>query len=397
MKELVPYIQLAERPDTPIESGDCDILGVVLERRQGFHALFAVQVVSQPYEVIERRKWGFLVRDLLQEVMDRQMRFIASLHYVDPRSPSPDPHIKTVALRYVAHPETGQIGVVLMGKVFAATDEAARDLARAWCTEVLALSPYDYDLIPATSSEQFRALSGQSLVEAVSSPAQLVEVRRYEAFVPRTSEVDVTEGDYLLFPFTWHPNAMEQVWRAMALFPMPTMVNVAIRPAYLYEVEEIHLRQLYAAARELADAEHPDLRVQGEIAAEVYAGYLTRLSHPFLMRVGVVAQGRVPMALAQALGTALTYGFLGGEDDGRGVPAPGYDIQFPARDELGVAASNLRLLEMDDWGYDLAAPPYRRFRYLVDTRTAHCAFRLPFVPEGGIPEVLFEKGSRVSS
>jgi hypothetical protein len=179
---------------------------------------------------------------------------------------------------------------------------------------------------------------------------------------------------------------------AMALFPMPTMVNVAIRPAYLYEVEEIHLRQLYAAARELADAEHPDLRVQGEIAAGVYASYLTRLSHPFLMRVGVVAQGKVPMALARALGTTLTYGFLGSAEDERGMPAPGYDIQFPARDELSIAVGNLRLLEMDDWGYDLAIPPYRRFRYLVDTKTAHCAFRLPFVPKGGIPGVLFGQG-----
>jgi len=388
MTDLVPYIQLAKRTDTPIESGDFDSLGVVFERRAGIHALFAARVVPQPYEIVEQRKWGFSAKDLLHEVLDRQMRFIASLHYVESHSPSPDPHIKTVALRYVAHPAMGQVDIALIGKVFAATVEEAHDLARARCAEIVALFPYDYDLIPATSAEEFAALSGQSLIEGVSSPAQLVEVRRYEAFVPRISEADVTEGDYLLFPFIWHPNAMEQVWRAMALLPVPTLVNVTLRPTYLYEAEEIHLRQLHAAAKKLADAEQPDLRIQGEIAAKIYADYLTRLGHPFLMRIGVVTQGKMPMALAQALGTALTYGFLAGVDEHE-MPTPGYEILSPTQDELDTARRNLCLLEMDDWGYDLAAPPYRRFRYLVDTTSAHCAFRLPFPPRGDLPGVTF--------
>jgi len=389
MTDLVPYIQLTKRADTPVESGDFDGLGVVFERGAGIHALFAVRVVPQPYEVVEQRKWGFPARDLLNEVMDRQMGFIASLHYVHPQSPSPDPHIKTVALRYIAHPAIGQVDIALIGKVFATTVEKARDLAQVWCAEIVALFPYDYDVIPVTSAEEFAALSGESLIEGVSSPMQLVEVRRYEAFVPKILETDVTEGDYLLFPFVWHPNGMEQVWRAMALLPVPTLVNVTLRPTYLYEAEEIHLRQLHAAARKLADAEHPDLQIQGKIAAKLYADYLTQLAHPFLMRVQAVAETTMPMALAQALGTSLTHEFLTGIEGKCEVPTPGYEILFPTQDELSTAQHNLRLLEMDNWGYDLAAPPYRRFRYLVDATSAHCAFRLPFPPRGDLPGVIF--------
>lgn len=389
MTKPAPHIQLARRADTPIESGEFDSLGVVFEHLTGIHALFAARVAPQSYEVVEQRKWGFLARDLLHEVMDRQMRFIASLHYVDSQPPSPNPHLKTVALRYIAHPATGQVDVALIGKVFATTADEARDLARAWCAEIIALFPYDYELIPATSAEEFAALSGQSLIKRMSSPRQLVEVRRYEAFVPKTSETDVTEGDYLLFPFIWHPNAMEQVWRAMALLPVPILLNVTLRPTCLYEVEEIHLRQLYTAAKKLEDAEHPDLQIQGRTAAKLYADCLTRLSHPFLMRIQATAEGPMPMALAQALGTSLVHGFLTGIEGECEIPTPGYETLFPTQDELSTAQDNLRLLEMDNWGYDLAAPPYRRFRYLVDTTGAHCAFRLPFPPRGGLPGVTF--------
>lgn len=391
MKARMPYIHIVFHSNTQIESGDFDQLGVVFEHLDGYHALFAARVIPQAFESVEVRKWGWAAHDLLLEVMDRQRRFLASLHWVDPSKHRPNPILKTVSLRYLRQSDSDMIDLVLMGKVFAPTSERARSLAMHWWQELLALFPYDYDLVPAPSLETFRELSGFPLVESIGLE-QVAGIRRYEMFIPKPGGQAVTEGDYVLFPFTWHPYAMEHVWRAMAMLPCQALISVTLRPTYLYEAEEAHLSQFYSTAKELAKSDHLPLQLQGELAARLYAGYINRLQHPYLMRVQIVVNGERMAPLVRAMGTALTHPSLT-ETELREERSPlgsgYYDVAIPNPDELPVVMDNLCLLELGEWGHDQAALPYRRFRYLFDSIGAHCAFRLPFPPRDGLPGVRF--------
>ncbi|MFX1352843.1 MAG: hypothetical protein ACFFGP_02655, partial [Promethearchaeota archaeon] len=377
------------RAKTPIESGDFDQLGVVFERMDGYHSLFAAQVIPQPFESVLDRKWGWTPYQLLLEVMDRQRRFIASLHWVDPSQSCPNSHLKTVALRYLRRPGSDTIDLTMMGKVFAAEADQAKHLALGWWQEIASLFTYDYELVPASSPEAFEELSGLAYLDEIDSPTQMAEIRRYEMFTPRPGGQTVTEGDYVLLPFAWHPNGMEQVWRAMALLPCLSLVNVTLRPTCLYEAEEIHLSQLRAAAQKQASSDQVDLQLQGQLAAWLYTTQLSRLQHPFLMRVQVAAGEEGLVALARAVGTTLAYAPLTQTQPEQEALSISYDIAMPSSDELVIAKENLRVLEFHGWGNDQAAPPYRRFRYLFDVTGAHCAFRLPFMPKGGLPGLQF--------
>jgi hypothetical protein len=344
----------------------------------------------ESYEITAPRKWGWTDRDLLDEILDRQRRFIASMHYIDPRSVSPDPYLRTVALRYITFPDTEQLAVILVGKVFGPTPEQARGLAVEWYEEIEALFPDDCTLLPIGSEEEFMVQSGQELLETISSPGQTAEVRRFEMFLLRPSEQEVAETHYLVYPFVWHRNGMEKVWQVMASTSAHTIVSVTLRPAYLYEAEELHLTHLYDAAEKLTKSERAVDRIQGEQAARIYADYLRSWRHPFLVRVQIVAPEKTSCALARAVGCAISYGALASAGKGD-LDFPGYELVVPEEGECKLARDNARLLEMNDWGPDQAIAPYRRFRYLADATGALCAFRIPFVPKGGIPGVAFRQ------
>ncbi len=391
MTQEIPYIYTVPFRQTPVEFGIFDHLGVVYKRIDGYHALFAARVVSESYEIVKQRKWGWAERDLLDEVLDRQGRFIASLHYVDPQSPSPDQHLRTVALRYIAFPDTGQMNVILIGKVFAPERDQARALAVDWYEEIRALFPYDYRLWPIGSEEEFMIQSGQELLETLSSSRQTTGVRRFELFLPRPSERDVTEAHYVVYPFVWHRHGMEQVWRAMALERDPVIVSVTLRPAYLYEAEEIHLTRFHEAGSKLTESECAADRILGGQAVRIYANYLQAWRHPFLVRVQIAAPQGVPGAVASAVGCALSYNRMSTNGQRGDLIFPGYELVVPEEIDYQVARDNVCFLEMDDWGTDQAMPPYRRFRYLTDVQGAHCGFRLPFMSKGGIPGVLFDQ------
>ncbi len=385
MKRETPYIHIVYSSATRVESGTFAPSGVVYRSTAGHHALFAARVMVEPYEVLAQRKWGWIERDLLDEVLDRQRRFIASLHDVGLQSVFPNIHLRTVALRYVASGNSRQIDVILVGKVFASEPEQARASALTWYEEIEALIPRDYSLVPLVSEQEFMRQSGQELLETTST--QVVEVRRFETFRLGPRQQAVMETDYLVYPFLWHRHGMEQVWQAMASQRALSVVSVTLRPTYLYEAEEFHLARLYQAATETAISENVAERILGEQAATIYADYLCSWKQPFLVRVQIVVSQRIPGALARATGCALAYGTLTGSGQEE-FPFPGYEIVVPDEEELTVARENVCLLETNDWGPDQAAAPYRRFRYLTDSKGAHCMLRLPFVPKEGIPGVL---------
>ena len=389
MKQQSPYVHIVHSSATRVETGVFAPSGVVYSNTPGHHALVAARVQPERYEVLAERKWGWIEGDLLDEIQDRVGRFIACQHDVGLQSVLSDVHLRTLGLRYVSSGDSQQLDIILISKVFAPEREAARALALNWFEEISLLLPHDYGLVPLVSQQEFMRHSGQALLEAQS--ALSAEIRRFETFRLRPRQEDVQETDYLVYPFLWHRHAMEQVWQVMASHPAPAVVSMTLRPAYLYEAEEFYLGQLYEAATEAANSENAAERILGEQATSIYAEYLRSWKHPFLARVQITASEKIPPALARVTGCALAYGSGSGQEN---YAFPGYEVLVPDADEGALARENACLLEMNDWGRDQAAPPYRRFRYLTDVKGARCVFQLPFVPKEGIPGVLIRQGAR---
>ncbi len=366
------YVFTSEKENTEVESGEFDDLGPVPEMIEGYHSLFAAQVVGRPTkEEIEPEEALANLR--------RQVRFIASLHQPAGWDPWPNSSLRTFELRFIKG-EDGSLQVVFLGKAFAEDEAQSRQLALELWREIECLFPRDYALRPARQEGDFAELAGQDMLGAIGSVEQVAELRRYEEFIPMEREEQVWEENYLVYPFVWHTGDWESVFRAMRASPGRHLLSVSLRPTRLYEAEERFLCDLYATSEKLSKVNWLRSKVQGQIGMELYTAYLRRLKRPFLMRIYLVGEEKVSLPVAQALGAELA-----GPEPGEESPYEvGYELVFPAGDEeLEVAVRNLKLLEHEFWGADLPLAKYRRFRYLVDAVWANCAFRLPVIPEEG--------------
>lgn len=362
-----PYIHTSQPLETEVESGLFDGWGPVIQPVEGHHSIFAavLSLLQHPNGVVPR-KW-------VLEMLERQIRFIVSLHHSSPLDARPNPHLRTFEMRYLSHPDERRLEVVLLNKVFAAERERSRQLALDLWQEVRSLFPYGYSLQPVSSPAKLKAYLWPDWLKEMKDPAQIVEIKRYEEFVPLESEERVWEQNYLVYPFTWRSHSMLQVCRTMLDLPTSHLVGVSIRPTRLYEVEERHLCNLYATAEKLSRVNWLKAKIQGQIGVELYAQYLRWLKRPFVMRVQIVGEQAVFPALAHCLGVELTRPAMG---EGLDVER-NYELVSPDPQELERAKGNLIYLEQSRWGGDLASPEYRRFRYLVDAKMANCAFRIP--------------------
>ncbi len=363
-----PYIYTSDREETQLESGEFDDWGVVPEVMEGFHSVFAATV--QPSE----DTGGSAL-----EVLGRQIRFIASLYHPVGGEPCPNPNLRTLDLRFIPQPEEKRVNIVLLGKVFDASADVSRQLALEFWEECRSLFPPDYELKAITTEAEFEECFLGDFIEGIIVGRQMVDVRRYEEFIPMEREEQVWEQDYLVYPFVWSGQGLAELPRILLSLPQRGVVSVSLRQTRLYEAEERHLCDLYATFEKLEKVNWLKAKVQGRIGMRLYAEYLRRLRFPFLMKIQIAGQGAIPNNLIHALGVGLTGlpdGILeGGADD---YVETSYDFVFPeTAEELATARRNLKLLEHTFWGRDLPLAKYRRLRYLVDARWANCAFRLP--------------------
>ena len=363
-----PYIYTSDKEETEVESGEFDDWGMVPEVVEGCHSVFAA--IARPVG----DSWGSAL-----EVLGRQIRFIAGLYHPLGGDSRPNLSLRTLDLRFIPQPQEGRVGVVLLGKAFDASADSSRQLVLEFWEECRSLFPPDYELRAVTSEAEFEECFLGGFIEGISDGGQMVDVRRYEEFIPMEREEQVWEQDYLVYPFVWSVQGLAELPRILVSLPQRCVVSVSLRQTKLYEAEERHLCDLYATFEKLEKVNWLKAKVQGRVGMRLYSEYLRRLRFPFLMKVQIAGEGVVPNSLIHALGAGLTAmpdGVLeGGGDD---YVETSYDFAFPeTAEDLATARRNLRLLEHTFWGRDMSLARYRRLRYLVDARWANCAFRFP--------------------
>jgi len=363
-----PYIYISDREEAEVESGEFDDLGVVPVVVEGFHSIFAA--TAQP---TGDREGSAL------EVLGRQIRFIAGLYHPQGDNPCPNPNLRTLDLRFIPQPEERRLCIVLLGKAFDSSSDVSRELALEFWEECRSTFPPDYELKAVTAEAEFEECFLGGFIEGITDVSQIVDIRRYEEFIPMEREEQVWEQDYLVYPFVWSVQGLAELPRILLSLPQHYVVSVSLRQTKLYEAEERHLCDLYATFEKLERVNWLKAKVQGRIGMRLYSEYLRRLRFPFLMKVQIAGEQTIPNSLIHTLGVGLTGppdGILEGSVDD--YVETSYDFVFPeTAEELATAKRNLKLLEHTFWGRNLPLAKYRRLRYLVDARWANCAFRIP--------------------
>ena len=366
-----PYIYTSDREEAEVESGEFDDWGVVPEVVEGCHSIFAATV--RPAGAGDDRGGSAL------EVLGRQIRFIAGLYHPLGGDLCPNPNLRTLDLRFIPQPEEGRVNIVLLGKAFDPSPDVSRQVALEFWEECRSLFPPNYELKAVTAEAEFEECFLGDFIEGITDGHQMVDVRRYEEFIPMEREEQVWEQDYLVYPFVWSVQGLAELPRILVSLPQRWVVSVSLRQTRLYEAEERHLCDLYATFEKLEKVNWLKAKVQGRVGMRLYSEYLRRLRFPFLMKIQIAGEGAVPNSLIHALGVGLTGlpdGILEGSADD--YVETSYDFVFPeTAEELTTARRNFKLLEHTFWGRDLPLAKYRRLRYLVDARWANCAFRFP--------------------
>lgn len=340
--------------------------------REDWQALFACQIRIRPFEERIKLKWGFSAAFLLEEALDRQKLFIESQYANNPIQEQTAQRI--LAFRCISAPNSGMI-LSLIGKVQATSQEEANQGAVSYCKELCSVFPYDYVLQPATSEAEFLRLSGDEILAQCQDRDAIAKIRRFE------SPLQTLKGQ-LYMTGLWQTSLRsdEQIWRALANFPHPTLLNVALSPTILSESER---QTLWAMSQKIHEPHKPP-NEKPLLPYETWAEpFISRRISPwkkfFFLQVHLATTTRLEEYLIRAVGSSITR-------DNPTQTTPGYQEIRPSDNHQAKKWSeNLSTLSLSSEGNTMFA----RLNELADLDETHAVFRFPYPPELGFPGVTF--------
>ncbi len=339
---------------------------------QGWQAIFACQVCMQPFETLQKSRWGFNAAALMSEALDRQKLFLESQFHGNPLS---EPHAETsLALRCAQLPGEGLL-LALVGMVKAARQDEARENALEYCHELTSTFPYDYKIYPATTSQAFEKLTGRALLAKCHSPQSIAQLMRFE------KQIRAQNGlAYVIGFWQTSDHSDEQIWRALGNYPRPAMLNISLRPTILEGDERQFLWDMKT------------VRVPFENISQAHPAqpfdkwtepFLERRLNPwkryYLMQVHLLAPAGVTNSLTRPIGTALTR-------ETADLLSPGFLTVYPAND---LTAHKWREQVEKIEIIPIHSTSLSRLSDLADLSEAHSVFRFPYPPEAGLPGVRF--------
>jgi hypothetical protein len=346
-----PWIEIAEYQDQDVPNGP----GF---SAYAWQALFACQVEVLPHPEWVKLKWGFNASALFDEALER----------IQNEGIEPPDHC-TLAFRFIHRPGEG-LSVAVIGKIQARTRAEAIERSQLYYSELKSTIPYDYALVPARSRQEFLYMSGMDIFEETNHPLDLAQIKRVE--IPSAVE----RGSPFLHGL-WRsgPHAHEQIWRSLAGFPFPVLLNITVRATFLYEKER---ERLLKHMEEVSD--HPKTGPRLKTWNKEYIERrLTLWKKLFYLQVHVVSPRNVGEHLHRIVGTALTL-------SGDGQAHPGYRV-ICANDEGQSWHRKLRNLDLIFTGSPLPVP---RLSEVADLEEVFAVMRLPYSPpENGFPDMKF--------
>lgn len=224
---------------------------------------------------------------------------------------------------------------------------------------------FGYDLSPLSSWPAFSCLLRPF------DYRWLAEIRRGEELI----EIDYaheTYEFYVTYPWQWNGTTRQRVFDALTRAPDNCLVSVCLQPTRL-RADELQVMQ-----RVLSGSVRNELLHAGSLgqeALQVYEGFMRDLQQPFLLRIALAASSAATLEhVGQALLDEL-------EPAGNTQGRP--QLQYPRNPyELQALQQSLFCLEWAPWGnLRDGVPQTARLRYLVESKEASMAFRLPITEE----------------
>lgn len=337
----------------------------ITQNQEGWQSMFAFQVFQRSAEEWGKFRWGFNAGALFEEALDRQKLFLESqaiteIQFFDESQP-----IRTLAIRVINQPGKG-VQMALIGMVAATDQTQAEQAGQDYAREVYSTFPYDFILNPCITETGFEQLTG---VAFFTENIRVASIQRANAYIPPMKRYQYMQG-------FWQSNtrANEQIWRALSNMPQPAMLNIMMRPSFLYEDEKEFMLKI---KKSVLDAEEkPDIFLPYHPWME---SWIKRRLAPwkkfFQLQVHVLAAGAVDENLLRSIGAAIT----------RDLPEnalPGFQIERPnSADEEKEWREGVNTLTL--------IPVPRRMDDLADLDEVFSVFRLPLQQEIGLPGVNF--------
>jgi len=390
VRDAMERIMRRERgePLILIERDDQRVIEDTLERRQiepYTHGLFAVVVrevarPNMPFDVWAHRllvaSFEFVqvlgaYRELLYDVTFA-LRVIALPH----------PHIA----------ERGQIKIALLARVGGEDSESCTTRAMELWRDLRAALPLVQDGVYS-----FEAVADHAELGSLLMP---FDIEHAAEIVRRETSPDV-DGVYTTAPFMPGSMDLHNLFWSLLRQEKPSLVSIHLKPTQLYSWERS--AALYAndngkngAGASASSWDQPQpvtpegmstpalMSQLGKISQmERTRGHFYRVSglqSAFIARVTVAGHGGTSRLLPEMVAAAM----LGpSRDNGENG---GYEIMRALRGgEFDTAMRNLRMIDVERWGYTTAPERMRRLRYLVGEAEASSLFRLPIPHSIGIP------------
>lgn len=353
--------------------------------KTGYVALFAGQILLKPFEELVAMKWGFSQEALLKEAWDRQKLFVEAHHYADERGFVEPPDGRTLALRIIHDPSSPNLQIILLGKIYAGTGEAAYTNALDYWHEISSLFPYDYALRPISDQTEFSAISMFCTFNTDrSSTGTCIEITRFEGILQ-------SEKTFLDVIGLWNSTlaSNEKIWRILASSPSEIILNITMRPTILFDDEFNAFAQIAESAMIVAhDSTNPLIRQDAELIHQLYLERSKNTGHTYLAQLHLVSPTVISDYIPRAIGSALTH------HKSEHSKELGYQMRRPQnKNELSDWLSAIYWLEFYPTPGLLRDVRLQRLRYLANSAEASALFQLPYPPKGGIFGVSFEKQS----
>lgn len=322
-------------------------------------AIFAFSVLPFAPKEWSELRWGFNVGALLDEALDRLKFFVESQYAVDVE-PGADPAgCRTLSLRCLAV-QGHALQLSLLGKICAPDEEQARREALMYAREVESTFPMDFMLVARKTRDAFLQAAGWDLF----SDAQFAVSQIWRGKV----DLPVEHGVRPLTGF-WQtsPHASEQIWRALASMPQPSLLNITLRPMALADGDRKFLETI---RQNLNTGKEGSLHVsilQTNLAwAEAYfKRRLTPFKKFFHLQVSLLVKDGFDDGLARSIGTAFTR-------DAPDQLLTGYWVVHPESDEQA------QMWREKIYHLELIPMPFRLDDF-ADIEEVFSVFRLPYL------------------
>ena len=337
-----------------------------------WQALFGLHVQIQPFEKRRAFKWGFNEAVLYDEAADRQKLFIESLHPFQFFERN-ERDCRSLAIVARAIPTKG-IQVALIGRVLGETREHAVHTSQEYLQQVLAACPYDFQLAPAASEEEYQQLCCADLLAQDNLQMRLLQVRRQEVLLNLPGSAAILNGNW-----SSSPHADEQIWRALSHCNSPAFVQILLTPAMVFDEERqamLDLKQAWKLVPTNGQVGISGLEKLVDQYVERYSRFAQKYYH---LQVHLLTALNADGHLSAAAGSAIT------RPDAKTILS-GYSLLESGQDAQSWAWRSAHL----EFNRPLRTPGgLERLRDLVDLNEAVSVFRLPYPPAATIPDLNF--------